>query len=418
MKPIIEVDAISKLYVIGHQKQVSDTLKDTLAKAARKPLAVFTGQKLDHEQLWALKDVSFQVQQGEIIGVIGRNGSGKSTMLKILSRITEPTSGKAVLRGRIASLLEVGTGFHPELTGRENIFLNGAILGMTKKEILKKFDEIVAFSGVEKFLDTPVKFYSSGMYVRLAFSVAAHLEPDVLIVDEVLAVGDVDFQEKSLGKMKDVTRDRTRTVIFVSHNLTAIQSICTRAIVLDKGKLVFDGDTKKAINHYLGNSATASGFVKFDAKRDTKNLKFISVGLCDESNKQRGEFANGENIDVRLDYQVTTPGKDYEIVMELWNEDGVCVLATSNYDRHPDRNSEEIKPGKYAASFTIPTKEFREGSYYLSFGASIPGIQMLDEIHHAIAFKIASENEDIKRFGQGRLGTIYKEIEWRITKNK
>jgi len=238
--PVIRVENLSKKYIIGHQKQERYTaLRDVISNKAKSVWQGLTGRSKPNfeessEEFWALKDVSFEIKQGDRVGIIGRNGAGKSTLLKILSRITEPTSGKISIKGRVASLLEVGTGFHPELTGRENVYLNGAILGMDRSEIKKKFDEIVAFAEVEKFLDTPVKRYSSGMYVRLAFAVAAHLEPEILIVDEVLAVGDAQFQKKCLGKMEDVGKEG-RTVLFVSHNITAIQSLCTLGLLLDKG---------------------------------------------------------------------------------------------------------------------------------------------------------------------------------------
>src|ERR1035441_766765 len=269
--PIISVEHLSKKYRITHQgqRQQYETLRDVLAAKSKHMLARLkpgkTGDsnglstRSTKEDFWALKDVSFQVQPGEVLGIIGRNGAGKSTLLKILSRITDPTGGRVTIRGRVASLLEVGTGFHPELTGRENIFLNGAILGMRKAEIRRKFDEIVAFSEVEKFLDTPVKRYSSGMYVRLAFAVAAHLEPEILIVDEVLAVGDAEFQKKCLGKMKDVSTKEGRTVLFVSHNLTAVKALCKTGLLLQKGQLLRRGSSQEVLDSYLSSGAVESG---------------------------------------------------------------------------------------------------------------------------------------------------------------
>ncbi|MBE9158419.1 ABC transporter ATP-binding protein [Nodosilinea sp. LEGE 06152] len=253
---VIRVENLGKKYIIGHQQQERYTaLRDVLAKQAKGITQLFNpkakAENLKLEEFWALKDVSFEVKQGDRIGIIGRNGAGKSTLLKILSRITEPTEGRISIKGRVASLLEVGTGFHPELTGRENIYLNGAILGMSKLDIRRKFDEIVAFAEVEKFLDTPVKRYSSGMYVRLAFAVAAHLEPEILIVDEVLAVGDAAFQKKCLGKMEDVAEKEGRTVLFVSHNLGTLQTLCRRGILLAQGKVVKNGTAVAATNSYL-----------------------------------------------------------------------------------------------------------------------------------------------------------------------
>ena len=254
---VIHVENLSKRYVIGHQRRKGDGLRHAIEAVVRNPFQWLRDRKQavlkEHEEFWALRDISFEIKQGDVVGIIGRNGAGKSTLLKILSRITEPTSGRIRLKGRVASLLEVGTGFHPELTGRENIFLNGAILGMSKVEIKRKFDEIVAFSEVEKFLDTPVKRYSSGMYVRLAFAVAAHLEPEILIVDEVLAVGDAEFQKKCLGKMQDVSTKEGRTVLFVSHNMDAISRLCGSAIMLNKGCKEYNGSTKQAVQKYLEN---------------------------------------------------------------------------------------------------------------------------------------------------------------------
>lgn len=265
MSSVIKVENLSKKYIIGHQKQERYTaLRDIMAEGAKrfkhKLIHPFAGLESDpaHEEFWALKDVSFDIQQGDRVGIIGRNGAGKSTLLKILSRITEPTSGRVTIKGRVASLLEVGTGFHPELTGRENIFLNGAILGMSKVDIKKKFDEIVAFAEVEKFLDTPVKRYSSGMYVRLAFAVAAHLEPEVLIVDEVLAVGDSIFQKKCIDKMTEVSKEG-RTVLFVSHNLAAIKALCTNAIILADGKMKLGGSVQEVLNAYTLGESQLSG---------------------------------------------------------------------------------------------------------------------------------------------------------------
>ena len=248
--PIISVRNLSKRYTIGSARH--DTLRDQIVDAASSLLRTKQREQSSETSFWALKDVSFDVQPGEVIGVIGRNGAGKSTLLKVLSQITEPTEGEIRIKGRLASLLEVGTGFHPELTGRENIFLNGVILGMTKAEIRKKFDEIVAFSEVEKFLDTPVKRYSSGMYVRLAFAVAAHLEPEILVVDEVLAVGDAQFQNKCLGKMQDVAQKQGRTVLFVSHNMSAVQVLCGRCLHLKQGGVIGYGSVPEQINLYLG----------------------------------------------------------------------------------------------------------------------------------------------------------------------
>ena len=268
-QPVIQVEGLGKLYHLSHQKR-QDTLRDSLTHSVRGwwgRLTGAAGTADGAEEFWALRDVSFTVNQGDVVGIIGRNGAGKSTLLKLLSRITEPTTGRAVIRGRVASLLEVGTGFHPELSGRENIYLNGAILGMSRDEIRRKFDEIVAFAEVERFLDTQVKHYSSGMYVRLAFDVAAHLEPEILIVDEVLAVGDAQFQKKCLGKMSEVARDSGRTVLFVSHNTAALQAICRTGLWLQRGHVVQAGPMAECLSAYLASGNEAATFLPANTTR-------------------------------------------------------------------------------------------------------------------------------------------------------
>jgi lipopolysaccharide transport system ATP-binding protein len=285
----IVVDNLSKRYLIGH-RFASDghykysALRDTVAREirnfARKAADLVSGHQVvqgdEIEEFWALKDVSFQVKEGEVLGIIGRNGAGKSTLLKVLSRITEPTEGRVTLRGRVASLLEVGTGFHPELTGRENIFLNGAVLGMTQREIRRKFDEIAAFAEIEKFLDTPVKHYSSGMYVRLAFAVAAHLEPEILVIDEVLAVGDADFQKKCLGKMNEVSQRDGRTVLFVSHNLAAVSALCDRALLIAKGRILLEGPVESVIERYA-NTRVPEFSISFPIDHKRPSISRIEV---------------------------------------------------------------------------------------------------------------------------------------------
>lgn len=277
MKPIISVEELGKSYTICHEGQTSyKSLREEIFKL---PSRLLQRDGQSREEFWALKDVSFDIMPGDRVGIIGRNGAGKSTLLKLLSRITEPTTGRITLRGRVASLLEVGTGFHPELTGRENVYLNGAILGMARAEVRRKFDEIVDFAGVEKFLDTPVKRYSSGMYVRLAFAVAAHLEPEILIVDEVLAVGDAEFQKKCLGKMEEVGKGG-RTVLFVSHNLSAIQALCNSAFLIQHGKCIFNGPVGRAINLY-----------KSSEKTETKYTNFINyINFFDEYQNKENKF--------------------------------------------------------------------------------------------------------------------------------
>jgi lipopolysaccharide transport system ATP-binding protein len=315
--PIISVENLSKRYLVGHQAHRGEhgtytALRDVIGREihniVRKAVDVACGRQVvegaDVEEFWALRYVSFQAQQGEVLGIIGRNGAGKSTLLKVLSRITEPTAGRVTLRGRVASLIEVGTGFHPELTGSENIYLNGAILGMSRAEIRRKFDEIVAFAEIEKFLDTPVKHYSSGMYMRLAFAVAAHLESEILIIDEILAVGDIDFQKKCLGKMGDVSRREGRTVLLVSHNMAVIQNLCARAILLDTGELRLDGSAASVTEAYLRPPEADRRSFASEQRRPPWAKKWITnVRTLDEGGSECSTFGLGENIIVELEFE-------------------------------------------------------------------------------------------------------------------
>lgn len=301
----ISVESLGKSYLVGHNARAENytALRDVLARGARdlarKTHDMFTGRAIvqgdEIEEFWALRDVSFELKKGERLGIIGRNGAGKSTLLKLLSRITEPSEGRIRINGRVASLLEVGTGFHPELTGRENIFLNGAILGMSRKEIRRKFDEIVAFAEVEKFLDTPVKRYSSGMYVRLAFAVAAHLEPEILIVDEVLAVGDAQFQKKCLGKMEEVGREG-RTVLFVSHNMGAIKNLCTEIVYLEKGRVARIGAPNDVISEYINSGSRAHGLVKNVIADESKKITLIELDIRSADGNKVDSVISGEAI--------------------------------------------------------------------------------------------------------------------------
>ena len=303
---MITVENISKRYLIGHQVR-HDTLRDSISHGVKNMLAALRSKAREtREEFWALRDISFEVEAGDVVGIVGRNGAGKSTLLKVLSRITEPTSGRITLNGRVASLLEVGTGFHPELSGRENIFLNGAILGMTRIEIQRKFDEIVDFSGVEKFLDTPVKRYSSGMYVRLAFAVAAHLEPEILIVDEVLAVGDAQFQQKCLGKMQEIATNRGRTVLFVSHNLDSVARLCTRGLYLNSGRMEYVGSVEKTLSRYQHQSdANITPNVAFPVSQYTTNTGsapyFISLEVINADRPTENFVSPGDRIAFELE---------------------------------------------------------------------------------------------------------------------
>jgi lipopolysaccharide transport system ATP-binding protein len=341
----IQVKNLSKRYVLGHQRDSRDGLRHALEASIRNPFKWMASQKrqigVACEEFWALKDVSIEIKQGEVVGFVGRNGAGKSTLLKILSRITEPTTGRVEIHGRVASLLEVGTGFHAELTGRENIFLNGAILGMAKAEIKRKFDEIVAFAEIEKFLDTPVKRYSSGMYVRLAFAVAAHLEPEILIVDEVLAVGDAQFQKKCLGKMRDISGKEGRTVLFVSHNTAAVKALCTRAIVLAGGSVRDDGSPDSIMASYL-NEKTFSNFE--NTKTENNHPSITKVWFSDSKGSKRASFAPGEPIVVNAEiYNPNSEKLNFELGFfdgagsKIWNfiheAYGVAPIAVAPHAR-------------------------------------------------------------------------------------
>jgi len=336
-KVVISVENLGKKYRIRHQADgqryvaLRDVLADKLKGLFHSQPSTLNPQPAS-EDFWALRDVSFEVRQGETVGIIGRNGAGKSTLLKILSRITEPTAGRARIKGRVASLLEVGTGFHPELTGRENIFLNGAILGMNRSEIRKKFDEIVAFAEVERFLDTPVKHYSSGMYVRLAFAVAAHLEPDILIVDEVLAVGDAQFQKKCLGKLEAVTRQEGRTILFVSHNLVAVQSLCRRALRLREGRLIEDGAATEVVAGYL------QSFHGQDADREwpgpdsapgTEAIRIKRIKVAPETTAGGGRITMQTAFRIETEFWGLKSGRVVHLTYHLLNDHGIVVLTSA-----------------------------------------------------------------------------------------
>jgi len=362
MKPIIRVQNLSKQYLIGAKAEPYGTFRESITRAARKPIEMMrrsngSGQK---NTFWALDDVSFDVMPGEVVGIIGRNGAGKSTLLKILSRITEPTKGRAELYGRVGSLLEVGTGFHPELTGRENIYLNGAILGMRREEISKKFDEIVDFAEIDEFLDTPVKRYSSGMYVRLAFAVAANLDPEILIVDEVLAVGDAEFQKKCLGKMSEVAKGG-RTVIFVSHNINAISTLTRGCLYLSEGKLEFAGPTADAVHRYAERRKAVDEIYRAKEHSDRPSITRVQVFTSDPNNIHRHGKQFRIEIDVNMPFESTGVGVSFQIMNELSQP----VVASWAYP--------SVKPlfrerGHHTVECVIPELRLYAGEYTLTVG--------------------------------------------------
>ena len=371
----ISIQNISKEYIIGLRENANESFREMLTSTFAAPFRRFRslgGQAAtEAERFWALKDVSFEVNEGEVIGIIGRNGAGKSTLLKILSRITEPTSGRISMRGRVASLLEVGTGFHPELTGRENVYLNGAILGMTQAEINRKFDEIIDFAGIEKFLDTPVKRYSSGMYVRLAFSVAAHLEPEILVVDEVLAVGDAEFQKKCLGKMKDVS-GQGRTVLLVSHNMNAIQTLCHRAVLLEKGQVIAASSNVKHVIDRLLNAVGGVSSIWRNTGDAYKTLPFIPRKLFigdAQGNLISSSIANDEPAYVHL---IADVGADYNnlcIGYTVTSDDGVQIYTSCNIDCSQDGNYDLAK-GRVHLRTPLPRRTLNEGRYFVRMNAN------------------------------------------------
>ena len=375
---VIKVANLSKSYDISHQKEMHadyGTLKDDLANLVKRPFG--KGQReQSHETFWALKDVSFEVKRGEIFGVIGENGSGKSTLLKTLSRIVEPTAGEIQLRGRTASLLEVGTGFHPELTGRENIFFNGSMLGMSRQEIRRKFDEIVAFSEVEKFLDTPVKFYSSGMYVRLAFSVAAHLEPEILILDEVLAVGDAAFQAKSLAKITS-TMEEGRTVLFVSHSMGAVSQLCSRGILLKKGKIIFAGPTDELVEKY--NDLTTKKVAGKDKSTWQKDSGFSnkyfapkSFYITDaEGKKVEGPLRNDQDHWVTIEAPLKTAVPEFNVGYAVRNVESRSFMYLTMSTDGPKETWPKLKKGPVTFRGKLPKHTLNAGHYKLSLAASV-----------------------------------------------
>ncbi|MGV7222865.1 MAG: ABC transporter ATP-binding protein [Nitrospinales bacterium] len=393
---IIQVENLGKKYLIKHQQQgnytaLRDVITDKVKSLGKKIIAPRNYNKASTysttEEFWALKDISFKVKQGELIGIIGRNGAGKSTLLKIISRITVPTKGRIRINGRVASLLEVGTGFHPELTGRENIFLNGAILGMGKAEIKRKFDEIVAFAEIEKFLDTPVKRYSSGMYVRLAFAVAAHLEPEILLVDEVLAVGDAAFQKKCLGKMGDVAKEG-RTVLFVSHNMGAIQQLTSRCILLKNGKLHLDGEVSKVIESYLLRSANSSRNATLKTSQDDFKIKSISFNY--------EAVESGFNKPLQFDLCLHLKNDKYNVTIGfiIVNSIGAKLLLS-------ECDIDELSFGVTHLSLILEDHHLPPGDYSINFGIVVHGSQILHQ-ENVLSFEIRDLGINNSRLTQKR----------------
>ena len=386
MSTAIRIENVGKLYRLGEvgTGTLSHDLNRWLARIRGKedPFAKI-GETNDRstkgtsDYVWALKDVDFSIEKGSAVGIIGKNGAGKSTLLKLLSKVTSPTTGMIKVDGRIASLLEVGTGFHPELTGRENIFLNGAILGMTKREIRRKLDEIVAFAGVDRYIDTPVKRYSSGMYVRLAFAVAAHLESEILIVDEVLAVGDAEFQRKCLGKMGDVTQKEGRTVLFVSHNMAAIKNLCTTAVLMKNGTLAGQGHTGDIIDQYLSDGNEAERYIEWteDERPSTSELEVRSIKVLDSKGRLDSLLTTNDELKIEIEYTLKTEIKDLRVAVNLFTSDGIEIISSSDFLVQPP--SRIRKPGNYKTVCTIPGKLLNLGVHVATIDFDIPKTRAL-----------------------------------------
>jgi lipopolysaccharide transport system ATP-binding protein len=417
MRPIIKAQGLGKQYHIGTRGAGYSTLRETLVGATRSSLRAFRRNGSSAEQtIWALRDVSFDVNPGEVVGIIGRNGAGKSTLLKILSRITEPTTGKVELYGRVGSLLEVGTGFHPELTGRENIFLNGSILGMRRTEIEAKFDEIVAFAEIEKFIDTPVKRYSSGMYVRLAFAVAAHLEPEILVVDEVLSVGDMAFQQKCLGKMGEVV-EKGRTVLFVSHNMGAISRLCQRCLLLDQGRIVEAGLTGSVVQTYMTSGiAEQAEYVQKSAP--TKDISLLRVSLLGSDLKPRTDIAYHEPLRFRIDYEVNKPVTGTSVGLAVFNVDGTCAFETGDFDAH-QHLLRERSPANYRTEVEIPGQWLNPGRYTVRLYIANANTGVVYDSVEAIIFNIIDTGSPGSLNGVQRRGVLQPVLDWQtVRKNK
>ena len=428
-KNAIRVENLSKRYRIGFEKQARDTLAEVVSDWISKPIRNYRRLRSltqfeekpqeikDVEDIiWALRDVSFEINPGEVIGVIGKNGAGKSTLLKILSRITFPTHGTVELNGRVSSLLEVGTGFHPELTGRENVFLNGTILGMTRHEIDRKFDEIVEFSGISKFIDTPVKFYSSGMGVRLAFSVAAHLEPEILLIDEVLSVGDAAFQKRSLGKMEEVSK-QGRTVLFVSHNMGAVRALCTRGLLLEEGALTLDDEVDVVINSYLSSKDVSTagrlGWSAADAPQD-KELILFGIEVVSASGEVKTTFQIDESFENRIHYQIIEEVKNLRLYLRFKTTLSETVFAT--YEDAQIQEGYNRPPGHYTATCKIPANILNNLTYRIYIGFDSPGHKVLIPGKEYLEVDIV-DTSDGYRYVRGAFdGPIRPVVDWEVEK--
>jgi homopolymeric O-antigen transport system ATP-binding protein len=420
-KPIIICDSLGKSYRLGEKQRLkplfnhSFTLREAMTKTIHSGIRFLKGERQEAARrdstFWALRNVSFEVKRGEVIGLIGSNGAGKSTLLKIFSRIVEPTEGIVRLRGRIASLLEVGTGFHPELTGRENIYLNGAILGMRRAEINQKFDEIVAFSEIEKFLDTPVKRYSSGMYIRLAFAVAAHLEPDILVVDEVLAVGDHAFQQKCLGKMRDVATGHGRTILFVSHNMGALAQLCEYGILLEQGEVKSIGPVRDVIQTYLRSSLSHDTAQARFPTDTTKPCQFVSAEFLHNDGSPGSEFGCDEPVIIRLCFEVREASPGTVVAFHIQNLEGVRVLFSDIRDTNPSV-ANCLGVGRHVFEINIPPRLLAPTTYVLTISSTIHLTDLIDEQEACCEFTLRDMSHRVSLTRQSRFGVLGLRLPW------
>ena len=419
----IRVEDLGKRYRIGTAPERYRTLRDTIVAGVNASIrslrrgASLTATSKETSTIWALRNISFDVPKGKVLGIVGRNGAGKSTLLKILSRVTEPTEGSAEIHGRVGSLLEVGTGFHPELTGRENIYLNGAILGMKRAEIERKFDEIVTFSEVEQFIDTPVKRYSSGMYLRLAFAVAAHLEPEILVVDEVLAVGDAEFQRKCMGKMSDVAQ-AGRTVLFVSHNMSAVLRLTEEALVLDGGLLVYRAPTPQAVDYYMAAGFTGAGERMWTSEEiPTEAAPFVplAIRLRDKQGRVIDTLRSTEPFNVEVEYRLDQPITGLRVGIYLLTMRGEYVFTSFDLDDLQQFENLGVRQaGRYFSRCTIPANTLNEGRYILSVNASSFRIKRYFWDDHALAFTIDATGAPGKQWPEPRMGPMRPALDWVI----
>lgn len=417
----LTVNGIGKRYRIGAARQQYRTLRETMTEMIHNPGKRLHGKMTDNNSFWALKDISFNVEDGQALGIIGRNGAGKSTLLKILSRVTEPTEGSAVIAGRVGALLEVGTGFHPELTGRENIFLNGAILGMKRTEIEKKMDEIIDFSEVETFIDTPVKRYSSGMYLRLAFAVAANLDPEILVVDEVLAVGDAEFQRKCLGKMSDVA-NQGRTVLFVSHNMSAIMRLTQKTAVLEHGRLVMVAPTPQAVDYYLSSGFSQEGQRRWTPEEIPESAKpFVPIEIRVKTpiGNISDTVRSTEPVTVEFEYSVTTPITGLRVGLYVISTRGEFVLTSFDVDDEALFEKYSVREiGHYISRCTIPADFLNEGRFVLGVNASTFKIKTYFHDEQALVFNVNGTGAPGTQWPEPRIGMVRPRLTWAIEAEK